>query len=140
MNVHSPKIVNYEVLTASNAIKDNYFDQDDFYPADGTEFSNAIGNRKARASRRAERRKRGFLGLKDRARRKQTEADAQLAAAKSIGKESKADVALAKSLGTLGGSRKPAPKKGLSTIALVGIGVGALALVGLTIFLIKRKK
>jgi len=87
MNVHSPKIVNYEVLTASNAIKDNYFDQDDFYPADGTEFSNAIGNRKARASRRAERRKRGFLGLKDRARRKQTEADAQLAAAKSIGKQ-----------------------------------------------------
>lgn len=140
MSVHSPKIVNYEVLTASNPVKNNYFDQDDFYPADGTEFSSAIGNRKARASTRAERRKRGFLGLKDRARRKQTEADAQLAAAKNIGKESKADVLLAQSLGSVGGTKKGSSKKGLSTIAWIGIGASVLAILGVTIYLIKRKK
>ena len=145
MNVHAPRVINYEVVNASNTIRENYLDQDNFYPADGldgleydVEFSNARGDRK---SRRANRRKRGFLGLKDRAKRKQTEADAQLAAAQSIGKDSKSDIALAQSLGSVGGkTRRGAPKKGLSTIAWVGIGVGALALIGLTIFLVKRKK
>lgn len=147
MNVHAPRIVKYEVLSASNPIKDNYFDQDDFYPADGTEFSNAVGKRKRS-------KKGGFLqkvvdytpigmvkkGLDRRAVRKQTEADAQLLASKGIGRESKADIELAKSLRTTGVSGKGGAKKGLSTIAWVGIGVGALALVGLTVFLIKRKK
>ena len=145
------RIVNYDVVTAMDKVPTNSFDQDNFYPADGldgleydVEFSNTIGNRKARqkrrAERRAERRKRGFLGLKDRAKRKQTEADAQLAAAQNIGKDSKADIALAQSLGTLGGSKKGGSKKGLSTIAWAGIGVGILALLGVTIYLVKRKK
>ena len=136
----NPKVVNYDVVSASNPVTKNYFDQDDFYPADGSEFHNAIGNKKARASRRAERRKRGFLGLKDRAKRKQTEADAQLAAAQSLSKDSKADIELAKSIGKIGGGTKGASKKGLSTMAWVGIGAGVLAILGVTIYLIKRKK
>ena len=158
MNVHSPKVINYEVVTANNPITKNYFDQDDFYPADGSEFSNAIGDRRARKSntraRKVNRQKGGFFqklvdytpigmikkGADRRALRKQTEANAQLAASRGIGKDSKADIALAQSLGSAGRTRRPAPKKGLSTIAWVGIGVGALALVGLTIFLVKRKK
>lgn len=145
------KVINYTVLSAMDKVPTNTFDEDNFYPLDGldglddAELSNASGKKKKRG---------GFFqkvvdytpigmvkkGLDRRAIRKQTEADAQLQASKGIGKESKSDIELARSLRTMGASAKGGAKKGLSTIAWVGIGFGALALVGVTVFLIKRKK
>lgn len=66
---------------------------------------------------------------------KQTSAEAQRTAAESLGKDSQADVELARAIAT-----KPEEKKGLSTGAIVGITLGGLAVVGLiTYFVIKSK-
>jgi hypothetical protein len=67
---------------------------------------------------------------------KQTSAEAQRTAAESLGKDSQADVELARAIAT----SPVQQKKGLSTGAIVGITLGGLAVVGLiTYFVIKSK-
>jgi hypothetical protein len=61
-------------------------------------------------------------------------AAAQLEAAKNMGKETSLDKALAGSFG----AKKSGGSKGLSTMAWVGIGVGALALIGAGIFVVMK--
>lgn len=107
----------------------NYYDPD---------FSNATGRLKGtildkneRQRRRSVREKNTSTRVNSKAAAKQTNAKAQELAAKGLGSPS-ASVKLP--------SAPPAVKSGLSTGAKIGIGVGALLVVGVITFLIIKKK
>lgn len=132
----------------------DYFDQDNFYPADG-DYSEARGRRrrskkgtifdkKERAKRRAARQEM----IKSRVSAKNEEIKARAELNRQAGKESQGDVELAKSLSAIAAT--PAPGASDSTTAtstglsknkkiLIGVGVAVvLAVLGVVIY--KRYK
>lgn len=143
----------YDVVYAENNIGGNYNDNDTFYPATGR-LRNAAANLKRNSGKNREiRRERRTSRIKRRDVRatskadarinrtgaKVTQAQAQQEAAKGLSDPS-ADIALSKSLATMTSGPSPsAEKKGLSTMAWVGIGVGVLAL-GVGAYFVFKKK
>lgn len=112
----------------------NYFDQDNFYPADGIKgaFQSANANIKDFFSKEqsAERRK----SRKERKAAKTAEIQSRADLNKSAGQEKQSDVELAKALGK-------SDSQPMSTTTKVLIGVGVLAVVGaIAYFVIKKKK
>jgi hypothetical protein len=85
----------------------------------------------ARQQRRLER-------IKGRNARKLTEEKAKIAQARAMGKGAQAELEIAK---TLGATAQAQEKKGLSRGAIIGITIGALAVIGvIAYFVIKKKK
>lgn len=72
-----------------------------------------------------------------RQKRKATQAKAQLAASKGLAKSAENDKQLLRVLST---TKKEENKKGLSTFAKVGIGVGVAAVIGLGAYFLLKKK
>lgn len=146
----------YDFLNSNNAIEKDYIDNDQFLPAEGDKyakfdelpsFSNAGGVKRA-VKRRREIKDRKLAMKEERtaskadARRakadaKLGQAQAQKEAAVALGKQddSAAIAALAQS-----GSKSSKSKKGLSTGAIIGISVGALALIGVVGYMIYKNK
>lgn len=95
-------------------------------------------DKKVIAERRDARNKRRQTRVEGRQSKKLTEAQAQLEASKALGKGAEADAQIAKALV---GEDEKNKKKGLSTGAIIGISIGALAVIGLiTFFIIKKRK
>lgn len=94
-------------------------------------------DKKVRAENRKARQERQKTRVEGRQLRKQTEADAQLETARSLGKGSEADLEIAKSLA---GKPQAEQKKGLSTGAIIGISIGALVVIGVIAFFVIKKK
>jgi hypothetical protein len=114
----------YDAVLADSPVMRNYYDADNFYPANG--LLGRIGkgtilDKKERARRRALREKRKGM----RAEGKLAVAQSSKIAAQGLGKESQADIELAKSLNAKSGGGKT--KTGMSTTTKVLIGVGVLA-------------
>lgn len=116
----------------------NYFDQDNFYPAEGpTKIGKSVkGNVKGFLSeeeaqkRRDERRKNRGLRTESKADERKSRADLN----RSLGKESATDAELVKALG--GSDKEP-----MSNNTKIIIGVGAALVVGaIAYFVIKKKK
>ncbi len=139
-------------------------EDDNFYGADAYDGANgrrspARSSRSSRTGgRTSSRRRAGFFGgigdairrssdarrqrrlarVEGRQSRKQTDADAKLETARSLGKGSEADIQIAKSLGS---QPQEELKKGLSKGAIIGITIGALVVIGVVAyFVIKKKK
>lgn len=122
----------YDAVLADNPVSRNYFDADNFYPADGEEFSNLLPmfkgtflDKKERARRRGLREKRRGM----RAEGKLAVAQSSKIAAQGLGKESQSDIELAKALNAKSGVVKT--KTGMSTTTKVLIGVGVLVVLGI---------
>lgn len=113
----------------------NYFDQDNFYPADGI-IKSARGNAKGFLSeeeaqkRRDERRKNRGLRTESKADERKSRADLN----RSIGKESAVDAELAKALG--GVDKEPMSK---NTKIIIGVSA-ALVIGAIAYFVIKKNK
>lgn len=89
-----------------------------------------------RQMRRTERTLSKADARKTKAGAKATAAEGQRLAAESMGKESQSDVALAQAL-----AQKPAEtSKGLSTGAKIGIALGVLAVLGVGVYFVMKKK
>ncbi len=118
----------------------DYAEGDAFDYADG--YSNVFGARARgrRRSRRKARQRRRNLRLKSKARERELQAQAQIEAAKSLGKESQSDIELAKALSAPSpDSSRVEDKKGLSTGAKIGIGVGIVAVIGVIGFIVYKR-
>lgn len=124
----------------------NYFDQDNFYPAEGPQpgfFQNVgkiYGNAAKGAAgflseeqskeRRANRKSRRDVREASKAEERKSRADLN----RAVGQDKQSDVELAKALGA-------SDKQPMSTTTKVLIGVGVLAVVGaIAYFVIKKKK
>ena len=145
------EVIDFEVMPGSAKVSDMY-DNENFYPFDGDEFSYAIGDRlrsgfqrlssniKERKDRRQDRRDTRVASKADartlKAESKLTQAEASREAAKGLADPS-ADIALANAMASQG-----TPKtEGMSTGVKIAIGIGALAVVGtIAYFLMKKKK
>lgn len=119
----------------------DYAEGDAFDYADG--YSNVFGAR-ARSRRRARRKarqKRKLIRTRSKARERELQAQAQLVASKNLGKESQSDVELARALATPSpdAQRLSDDKKGLSTGAKIGIGLGIVAVLGVIGFVVYKK-
>jgi len=125
---HSDSEGRVRMLVASAAQNTpNYFDQDNFYPADGNQSKQRAAQRE---KMRAERQK--LRGDKKSAKTAEIQSRADLN--KAIGQQNPADLELAKALGA-------SDKEPMSTTTKVLIGVGVLAVVGaIAYFIIKEKK
>lgn len=124
---------------AIETLEGNPLDIDNFYPFDGDEFSYSIGDVVRNI------RKRKNLKAQSKADARRAKASAKLEQAKSQTESAKAlsdnsgDIALASALKTT--PSKSSDKKGLSTGAKVGIGLGVAVVLGIaTYFVIKHKK
>jgi hypothetical protein len=113
----------------------NYFDQDNFYPADGVGASirqnikGALSEEETR-KRRAARKTRRDARTSSRAEERRSRADLN----RAVGQDKASDVELAKALGAT-------DSQPMSTTTKVLIGVGVLAVVGaIAYFVIKKKK
>ena len=113
----------------------NYFDQDNFYPADGVvqnlkqSISSALSPEEARKRREA-RKARRDTRTSSKAEERKSRADLN----RAIGQDKQSDVELAKALGA-------SDSQPMSTTTKVLIGVGVLAVVGaIAYFVIKKKK
>lgn len=126
----------------------NYFDQDNFYPADGDysevrgRFKGTIFDKKERAKRRAERQKR--INARQSAKNEETKSRAELN--RQAGKESQGDVELAKALSATAAApipgvtdTTPAATTGMSKNKKILLGVGAVVVLGVLGFVIYRK-
>jgi hypothetical protein len=112
----------------------NYFDQDNFYPADGMRDRLKKGSQQRKESRKvkSEDRRNVRLGKKE---AKTSEIQSRADLNREVGKDKQSDIELAKAL--QGGDEK-AP---MSTTTKVLIGAGILAVVGaIAFFVIKKKK
>jgi len=111
----------------------NYFDQDNFYPADGIRAKLQQGSQARKESRKvkSEDRRDVRLGKKE---AKTSEIQSRADLNREVGKDKQSDIELAKAL--QGGDSQP-----MSTTTKVLIGVGILAVVGaIAYFVIKKKK
>lgn len=150
-------VIEFQAAGSMPTVYDS-LDRDNFYPADGKKdkyakfdelpsfnepHSNVLGFRSSseRKKMRADRQNRRNLRTQSKAEArltkagaKQTQADAQKEAATSLGKDDKGAIALAGAL-----SKKGAKKKGLSTGAKWGIGIGAALVLGVAGYLIYKK-
>jgi hypothetical protein len=142
-------VIEYDATLGLDNVRNNPFDEDNFYPMDGggcrcgccpkcERKSNALGGlipssaemKKNRARRQARRDTR----LDSRVKRQQTKADAKLTqadsskiASESLGKESASDIALAQALAS---SSTPVGKSGMSKNTKTAIIVGSVILIG----------
>jgi len=157
-------LMEYQAPLAMNPINGNPIDEDNFYPAEGKSCacgcsgehkSMALGglipsaaemkrNRAMRQQRKNIRTQSKATARNQRTGAKVAQATAQKISAANMNKDSASDLELAKALGA---SSKPSAsdKKGLSTGAKIGIGVGIAAVVivgGIFIYkaVKKRKK
>lgn len=112
----------------------NYFDQDNFYPADGLRAKLQKGSKQRKESRKvkSEDRRNVRLGKKE---AKTSEIQSRADLNREVGKEKQSDLELAKALQ---GSDTKAP---MSTTTKVLIGVGIAAIVGAIAYfkLVKKK-
>ena len=141
-------VIEYEASLGLDNVRNNPFDEDNFYPMDGgcgcgccpkcERKSNALGglipSKGERQKNRARRQARQDTRLDSRVKRQQTKADAKLTqadssriASESLGKESASDVALAQALAS---SSTPQAKSGMSKNTKIAIIVGSVILVG----------
>lgn len=158
-------VIEYDALMGMSPMKNNPFDNDNFYEMDGRgcrcgccpkceQKSNAVGgllpSRGERQRNRARRQARRDSRLDARATRKQTRADARgtrasakltqadssRVAAQNLGQESQSDIELAKALA----STQPIgeTKKGLSKNAKIGIAVGSVVVLGVIGFFVYK--
>jgi len=124
----------YDAVLADSPVTKNYYDADNFYPANG--LLGRIGkgtilDKRERARRRGLREKRRDQRQTRRDARtgaKVTTAQSGKIAAESLGKESQSDIELAKALGA---KTTGETKKGMSTTTKVLIGVGVLVVLGI---------
>ena len=137
-------ILQYTVMSGASDVK-NFLDGDNFYPFDGEidAFQNEVFPEKDEFSYFS------VFGIgkptenqlaKQKARLDKKTAKTQLTLSqaelnRNLGKEKQSDIDLAKALQDSGDT-----KGGLSTGAIVGIAVGGLVVIGLIVFVIKRKK
>lgn len=110
----------FDAVTSITPISDR-FDQDNFYPANG-----------AKSLRRSVKK-----SIDVRQKRKATDAKARLAASKGLAKGAQTDKELLKALSP---TKKEENKKGLSTFAKIGIGVGIVAILGIGAYFLLKKK
>jgi hypothetical protein len=112
----------------------NYFDQDNFYPADGLRAKLQKGSKQRQESRKVKSEDRRNVRL-DKKEAKTSEIQSRADLNREVGKEKQSDLELAKAL--QGGDAKPP----MSTTTKVLIGAGILAVVGaIAYFVIKKKK
>ena len=110
----------------------NYFDQDNFYPANGQNvFQSAGSNIKSFFGKDAASERR--TSRKERKSAKSAEIQSRAELNKSVGQEKASDVELAKALGS-------SKSTGMSTTTKVLIGVGVLAVAGTIIYFVTKKK
>jgi len=125
----------YDAVLADSPVTKNYYDADNFYPANGLLgrlTKDTVLSTKERARRRALREKRRDQRQTRRDARtgaKVTTAQSGKIAAESLGKESQSDIELAKALGSKSSGVKT--KTGMSTTTKVLIGVGVLVVLGI---------
>lgn len=111
----------------------NYFDQDNFYPADGIRqvgqniksFFSKAETSKRRGDRQAQRSERRASKVDERKSRAELN--------REIGKDKQSDIELAKALGT-------DTKTGMSTTTKILIGVGVVAVLGAIVYFTVIKK
>ena len=125
----------------------NYFDQDNFYPADGQQdgFFKSVGQIYGNAARGAA----GFLSKEERGKRKdlrQSKKSAKTAEIQSradlnkgLSQDKASDVELAKALGGSDTSTSKTSQP-MSKNTKIAIGVGAVAVLGLIVYLVVREK
>jgi hypothetical protein len=138
-------VIEYDATLGLDNVRNNPFDEDNFYPMDGggcrcgccpkcERKSNALGGlipssaemKKNRARRQA--RKDSRQARKDvRVGAKMTQAEASKIASESLGKESASDIALAQALAS---SSTPVGKSGMSKNTKTAIIVGSVILIG----------
>jgi hypothetical protein len=123
---HSDSMGRIKMVVASAAQDTpDYFDQDNFYPADGQGKERAAQREKLRAERQK------LRGDKKAAKTAEIQSRADLN--KAVGQQNPADIEIAKSLGA-------SEKTPMSTTTKVLIGVGILAVVSAVAFLMVKKK
>lgn len=133
------ELVDYEIINPSAPFVHNYYDDDVFYNAGGLLSRIGANIRKNKAKKQA----RKDLKAKGKADAAKINAQAQLAAAKAASAPDTTAKDLADILKDPTPPASPAstaPKSGLSTGAMIGIGAGVLLLVGGVIFMVMRKK
>lgn len=135
-NINSPRVINFEAQLA-NAPVGNNLDRDLFFNADGEnggEFACASGDFKQQLKDTVKSmRSRRDIRTKSKADARVTKADAQKIGAQGLSTPLITD---------MGGANMPKAKtsKGMSTNAIIGIGAGALLVIGgLAYFMFKRK-
>jgi hypothetical protein len=115
----------------------NYFDQDNFYPADGLKgIGQSIGQNIQGffSSEQAAARQKGRQGRRDtRTGAKAEERKSRADLNRAVGQDKQSDVELAKALG--GGDSQP-----MSTTTKVLIGVGVVAVLGAIAYFVMKKK
>lgn len=163
------EVISYDVMPGGAAVTRDNFDDQNFYPADGGDvyatfeqlpsFSNASGRGRARRQERRAKRDERRSGRQTR----RTERTASKNAARETRAQAKYETAasqgkLAESLGAENRTRAQeqliAPtsmsasqsssttpdKKGLSTNAMIGIGVGAVVVIGIVYMMTRKGK
>jgi hypothetical protein len=129
-------VIEYEATLGLDNVRNNPFDEDNFYPADGCgcgccpkceRKSNALGglipSRAERQKNRARRQARKDMRVKS----KLTQSEAQKIASQSLGKDSASDVALANALAS---SPTPPAKSGMSKNTKTALIVGGVIVLG----------
>jgi hypothetical protein len=130
-------VIEYEATLGLDNVRNNPFDEDNFYPMDGgcrcgccpkcERKSNALGgllpSRAERQKNRARRQARKDMRVKS----KLTQSEAQKIASQSLGKDSASDIALANALAS--SSTSPA-KSGMSKNTKTALIVGGVIVVG----------
>lgn len=125
-------------MVAANAAQNtqNYFDQDNFYPANGI-FHGTILDKKERTKRRSQRQK--LKSEKQAA--KNAEAYSRAELNKTVGKDKPSDVALAEALKNSSDGDKIATetKKPMTINTKIAIGVGVVLVLGVAGYFIYKK-
>ena len=152
-------VLTYDALMGMSPMKNNPYDEDNFYDMDGRRCgcgrcpmcerqSNVLGGLlPTRADLERNRKRRQIKGdaragarldrKSARANTKLTQADASKIAAQSLGKDSATDLAIAQSLAAPIGAA--APSQGLSKNAKIGIAVGSVLVLGVIGFFVYKK-
>ena len=122
----------------------DYFDQENFYPADG-DYSEARGRRRGKRRKGGQKTQAVGKVIKSRVDAKNEEIRSRAELNREIGKENPADVELAKSLTAMASAPTPgaadaaASSTGMSKKTKILIGVGAAVVLGVLGFVLYRK-